>query len=724
MSSYLYKKGSGNRVGKPRFFPIIVQNQCQFLMAKVMRVGCFFCLSLCALFSFEIAAQTEHDSVKVMEEVIVEGYPDKIPLLKSPVSVGILEKKQLENQQGTSLVPAMNTIAGVRMEERSPGSFRLSVRGSLIRSPFGIRNVKIYLDDFLLTDAGGNSYLNLLDAGSLKKLEILKGPQGSLYGANTGGVLLVQPFERAKGNGWHAQASTMGGSYNLFHEKIELGHQSAKNKLGLYQAYQYSGGYRENSAMERKYVQLTDVYDYNTKGKLKFFGFVSDLKYQTPGALTLSEFQHDPSAARPRSGKLAGAVQQQARVLNTTEYGGISHEYKLGNHLKHMASVFATYSDFRNPTINNYEFRKETTFGTRTYLELYGEGSSRLPQWKWDTGIEWQKTDSRVEDDGNRNGIPDTVQSSDEVNARQYFLFTQFSASWKKWHLEAGVSFNHANYQYRSVIVNPLPNLTTHTFDPQWMPRMALAFQLLRTLYWRGSASKGYSPPTIAEIRPSDNTIHTSLQPEIGWNFETGFRYQDTRILADLGVFYYNLQNTIVSRTNAAGIQYFTNSGSTLQPGLEWQFAMSLLKSRPSGVVRAIDLGNSVTYYQFSFKDYQSNGIDYSGNKLTGVPQSVVVSSLTTQFGLGFSLYIQYNYTAKIPLNDANSAFAPDYHLVQVKGSWKHKMREKYQVEVFAGTDNVLNARYSLGNDLNAAGGRYYNAAPLRNFYLGASFSF
>ena len=35
-------------------------------------------------------------------------------------------------------------IPGVRMEERTPGSYRLSIRGSLLRSPFGIRNVKVY----------------------------------------------------------------------------------------------------------------------------------------------------------------------------------------------------------------------------------------------------------------------------------------------------------------------------------------------------------------------------------------------------------------------------------------------------------------------------------------------------------------------------------------------------------------------------------------------------
>jgi iron complex outermembrane receptor protein len=43
---------------------------------------------------------------------------------------------------------------------------------------------------------------------------------------------------------------------------------------------------------------------------------------------------------------------------------------------------------------------------------------------------------------------------------------------------------------------------------------------------------------------------------------------------------------------------------------------------------------------------------------------------------------------------------------------------------VFAGIDNALDETYSLGNDLNAIGGRYYNAASPRNYYIGLNFGF
>ena len=94
----------------------------------------------------EITAQTA-DTTHQLHEIVVEAYLSKQNLLQVPTSTSVITSKQLQLQPGITLVPAMNTVPGVRMEERSPGSYRLSVRGSLLRSPFGIRNVKIYMDE-------------------------------------------------------------------------------------------------------------------------------------------------------------------------------------------------------------------------------------------------------------------------------------------------------------------------------------------------------------------------------------------------------------------------------------------------------------------------------------------------------------------------------------------------------------------------------------------------
>src|SRR5690606_18347423 len=133
-----------------------------------------------------IAQDHVSDSGYNLKTITVKAYLQEQSLFRLTTSVGAISRTQLENQTQTSLLPSINTIAGVRMEERSPGSYRLSIRGSLLRSPFGVRNVKVYYDKLPLTDAGGNTYLNSLDAAAISGISILKGPDGSLFGANSG----------------------------------------------------------------------------------------------------------------------------------------------------------------------------------------------------------------------------------------------------------------------------------------------------------------------------------------------------------------------------------------------------------------------------------------------------------------------------------------------------------------------------------------------------------
>ena len=98
-----------------------------------------------------------------------------------------------------SILSALNITPGVSMEERSPGSYRLNIRGSSLRSPFGVRDVKIYLNEIPLTDPSGNTYLNQLSFYNFNSIEIIKGPASSLYGAGIGGAMLIHTLPA----NWH-----------------------------------------------------------------------------------------------------------------------------------------------------------------------------------------------------------------------------------------------------------------------------------------------------------------------------------------------------------------------------------------------------------------------------------------------------------------------------------------------------------------------------------------
>lgn len=676
---------------------------------------------LIAFLSFHLASAQQTDTLKKLQEVVIKAYLTQQPLLTIPAAVSSIGLQTLQMQSSFSLVPAINTVPGVRMEERSPGSYRLSIRGSLLRSPFGVRNVKVYMDEFPLTDAGGNTYLNLLDLSAIQNMTALRGPDGSLYGANSNGVVLIDPF----GNHQPVSTASVGfdaGSYNSYRENIAIKEASKNNQLNISQSWQQSNGYRQNSALKRKFIQVANNWTYSPNSQLKALFFYSDLNYQTPGGLTLAQFRQNPESARPATATLPGAVEQQAAVYNKTLFGGVSNESFYLPNLKHVVAVYGMHTNFDNPFITNEEVRLENTIGLRTYLELSSNPQENL-NWKLNLGTEQQQTRSDINNYDNNKGDRGKLQTASNILTKQAFYFTRFAATIiKKIHTETALSLN--DYQYDFTDVNS--SAGTNRFKPVLMPRIALSYEINNSFAWRATVSRGYSTPATAEVRPTSHQINNNLQAEKGWNYETGFRKQslNARFNVDASVFYYRLNQAIVRRLNDDGTEYYLNAGGTNQAGIETATSFQIIKANSNSFFRSLAVSNSLTLSRFRFRGYFNATNNYSGNKLTGVPACVSVSQINANFPIGFSFFLQHNYTSKIPLDDGNTAFANAYHLIQAKTGWNKNLSKKTNLNIFAGIDNLLNQRYSLGNDLNAVGLRYYNAAPLRNWFAGIKVQF
>jgi iron complex outermembrane receptor protein len=104
------------------------------------------------------------------------------------------------------------------------------------------------------------------------------------------------------------------------------------------------------------------------------------------------------------------------------------------------------------------------------------------------------------------------------------------------------------------------------------------------------------------------------------------------------------------------------------------------------------------------------------------VPRQVWVSGVDLQTKMGFYLNSTLNFTDRIPLNDANSAYANSYKLLNARIGYR-KNFERIGLNIYTAGDNLLNQVYSLGNDINAVGNRFFNTAAPRNWQFGASLS-
>ena len=266
-----------------------------------------------------------------------------------------------------SILPALNIIPGVSMEERSPGSYRLNIRGSSLRSPFGVRDVKIYLNDIPLTDPSGNTYLNQLSFYNFNSIEIIKGPTSSLYGAGIGGTMLIHTLPAAWQQGVCVNYTTGSFNTNSLNVNVKAGDPNDRNNFNY--SHQTSDGFRQQAKMRKDIATWENELRINDKQRLHTYMSYGDLYYQTPGGLTLAQYNADAKEARPGSGTQPGAVQNKAAIYQKNFLVGFSNDYEFNDHWHNTTSLYGSYTDFINPGIRVYEIRKEPHFGGRSVIE-------------------------------------------------------------------------------------------------------------------------------------------------------------------------------------------------------------------------------------------------------------------------------------------------------------------------------------------------------------------
>lgn len=675
-------------------------------------------------------APTSLDDTLQLNEVVVRGYATNRRLLETPASIGLLTRRDLNQRFGTpTLVPALNTLPGVRADERSPGSYRLAIRGSAIRSPFGVRNVKAYWNELPLTDAGGNTPLNALDVRSLGRIEVIKGLSGSLYGAGTGGTILFSGLA-VPANQTVVEVSGLGGSYGLYGNGVSV--QTGKNNSAISLSYNHvqSDGYRDHSALVRDNISLTGSFAVSDKRTISVLGLYSDLHYQTPGGLTDAQFRANSRAARPATRTLPGSAEQQAGIYQKVGYLGLSHEYRWNETIQNTTVLYGSTTDFANPFITNYERRADQGIGGRTVTQI------RLPNGPLPTtftvGAELLRTFTVDRNFGNRRGIADTIQTDEELTARQSTLFAQAETELPaRFRLTAGLSRNDVRYDFQRFptrALNALPaQVIARNFTPVWLPRVALQRTFGPNVSAFVSISTGYSAPSSQEVRPSAGGFNNTLNSERGTSYEAGLRGSvgQSKLRFDVSVYEFELRETIVRRSDASGAEFFVNAGRTDQRGLEAQLSYDFIapSAGSTGFFSLLRSWNSLTLTNYRFRDYQQGTADLSNNRLPGVAPITFITGLDMETKPGLYAHLTYQFLNPFPLNNANTVRSSPIQLLQATLGFRRTLGERWTLDGYLSGDNLLNRTYSLGYDLNAIANRYYNAAPTRNFVGGVRVS-
>lgn len=155
--------------------------------SKLLRAGSASAVALLMTATTVRAADNQ-----TIEEVIVTAQKRAEALIDVPQSVSVVGGDVLERQQASSFEDYLKLVPGLQLSQSTPGVGRLVMRG--INTGGVASTVAVYVDESPFGSSSGLVNGAILagdfDTFDMQRIEVLRGPQGTLYGASSlGGVL-------------------------------------------------------------------------------------------------------------------------------------------------------------------------------------------------------------------------------------------------------------------------------------------------------------------------------------------------------------------------------------------------------------------------------------------------------------------------------------------------------------------------------------------------------
>ncbi|KQZ71348.1 hypothetical protein ASE06_18085 [Sphingopyxis sp. Root214] len=168
-----------------------------------MKQGLFIAASIAAIAAAMPAQAQEAGAVETAGEIVVTAQKRTQNVQDVPISIAVVSGEALQEQGSASLVDYAGYVPGMNVSNGgTPGQTTITLRG--VAPLNSAQTVGIYLDDApvgssAIYNRAGQFTIDLMPY-DLERIEVLKGPQGTLYGASSIGGLVkyvtVQPDTR------------------------------------------------------------------------------------------------------------------------------------------------------------------------------------------------------------------------------------------------------------------------------------------------------------------------------------------------------------------------------------------------------------------------------------------------------------------------------------------------------------------------------------------------
>lgn len=655
------------------------------------------------------------------------------PLRRVPYAVGVLGKDEIQRGQTTiGLDEALSNIPGVVVANRYNFSLdqRISIRGFGSRSNFGVRGVKILLDGVPQTLPDGQSQLTNVEFGTISRAEVLRGASSSLYGNAAGGVVSLQTEPAAPGP-FATRLRVEGGSGKQgdddFYKWQSWSSGRSGNASGTLSLSQFkTDGYRQHSAAEIRQLNAGVDYIFSgaTIGTLRFSA-ADNPRAENPGALTLAEYLSNPdsAAANNISRGADKDVQQQQLSL------GVKHFDSGGNEL--ALTVFGLLRDLKNPiaapppdgpgpTIGTYIGIDRAVGGIRaSSTRLLGSGA-RAPRLTVGADLQRMRDDRvNLRSDG---GVPsDSVLLDQREKITEFGPFAQ--ALWspeERLLISGGARFDWVRFDVTDRHLSDGVDNSGARTNSALSGSMGLSWSEGERFIPYANVSTSFETPTTTELvnQPSGaGGFNDQLKPQRAVYYEVGARGRPIpRVSYSVAMFLGRIKDAIVQQQEVGGRAFFVNAGRTHNDGAEIGLTLTPMDG--------LTLRGAYTYARYRFADYKivsGTAVDtLDGKRLPGVPEHFWRLGLRTALPRGLYLDADHTISSSVVADDDNTIVVDAWGagITNARIGWGGDVG-RVNLAPFLGVNNLWNRRYVGSVTLNGFGGRVFEPAPLRVFYVG-----
>jgi iron complex outermembrane receptor protein len=713
-------------------------------------------ISLLAAFASPLAvAQTAPASsapeAAQLETVTVTARKREESLRDVPVAVTALTAEGLERLNVRNLADLQGNVPSLTIYAARGSNTTLTtfIRGVGQADPlWGVDpGVGIYLDDTYMARPQGA----LLEVFDTQRIEVLRGPQGTLYGKNTiGGA--VKYVSRPLGTATSGNASLSFGSYGLLQLKGSVGGATADGEFRARAALasMVRDGFGKNLTDD------TDVSNQDTDaGRLSLGWFPKNLPLEVQGSVDrtrdnsnmrgfqrLAPNRFDPTATPKSTDRYD--IRSGMPNLNNTDSGGhsLSATWRLGgdwtakyigSYRRSSTSTGIDFDGLPNKIADVLASYDDSSRSQELQLVNAEGGVIGLYRFEGDAG-------GRVRNNFFNLAFGDT-------NGRVYTTGTAAFVDWD-WRLSQRLGLTtgvrYTQEEKRAVVLNrsysndtfTVPIATSSNFDQtrkvsNTSPKLSLDYALSDSTNIYATLSRGFKSGGY-NIRANVAAVPASAKPfedEILDSLELGAKMvlDGGKLELNTAVFHNNYKNVqlsvFTSFTQANGqpgfFGDFTNAGKAHVNGLEVEFVW-----RP---VQAWTLRGNASWLDAKYKEFFDRGVNVaSQKKFSNTPKfsaalnienrmPVAVGEVLTRLGVSYR-------TKVYPTTDLSEDIAQDsYALINAGITWQRDKQLSFSLQ---GTNLTDKAYRTDGYNIPALGVLTGYYGPPRQLMLTASYRF